>query len=52
MGKMVSTDEIATPEMAQIFREAWHDADAQGLRGQRVQAGLEAVAEALEFGDE
>lgn len=32
-----------TPEMIEAFKRAWHEADAQGLSGQRVSAGLEAA---------
>lgn len=32
-----------TDEMVLAFKKAWHDADAEGAEGHRVEAGLAAV---------
>lgn len=36
-------DIVVTPEEIEAFKKAWHAADALGLKGSRVEAGLIAV---------
>lgn len=38
-----------TPELADIFRENWNKANDEGAEGHRVEAGLQAVFDTLNF---
>ena len=40
-------DELTRAKYADVFREAWLAADAEGRVGERVEAGLAAVAKAV-----
>ncbi|WP_193510463.1 hypothetical protein [Cryobacterium sp. BB736] len=38
---------INRDELVAIFKQAWHQADSEGREGSRVEAGIDAVLNAL-----